>query len=110
MVGAGGVKTRDDALELGEQRPDYLFFGRFGYDNQAEPHRRNLALGRWWAEMIEIPCIVLAGNALPRSRRWPRPAPSSSRCRAPCSPKASTRPAVAEANRLLDQQAPRFGA
>ncbi len=24
MVGAGGAKTRDDALELGETRPDYI--------------------------------------------------------------------------------------
>ena len=39
-----------------------LFFGRFGYDNKPEPHPRNLALGRWWAEMIEIPCIVLGGS------------------------------------------------
>ena len=62
MVGAGGAKTRDDALELGEARPDYLFFGRFGYDNTPDPHPRNLTLGRWWAEMIEIPCIVLAGS------------------------------------------------
>lgn len=61
MVGTGGAKTRDDALELGESRPDYLFFGRFGYDNTPEPHPRNLTLGRWWAEMIEIPCIVLGG-------------------------------------------------
>lgn len=62
MVGAGGAKSRDDALDLGEERPDYMFFGRFGYDTQPEPHRRNLTLGRWWAEMIEIPCIVLAGS------------------------------------------------
>ena len=46
------------------QRPDYLFFGRFGYDNTPDPHPRNLMLGRWWAEMIEIPCIVLAGSAI----------------------------------------------
>ena len=32
MVGGGGAKTRDEALELGEERPDYIFFGRFGYD------------------------------------------------------------------------------
>ncbi|ETK05728.1 hypothetical protein T229_01060, partial [Tannerella sp. oral taxon BU063 isolate Cell 5] len=38
MVGTGGAKTRDDALELGEVRPDYIFFGRFGYDNKPEPH------------------------------------------------------------------------
>jgi thiamine-phosphate pyrophosphorylase len=62
MVGAGGAKTRDDALELGEAQPDYIFFGRFGYDNQPEAHPRNLSLGGWWAEMIEIPCIVMAGS------------------------------------------------
>lgn len=61
-IGAGGAKTRDDALALGEYRPDYIFFGRFGYDNKPEPHHRNLGLGEWWAEMIEIPCIVLAGS------------------------------------------------
>jgi len=61
-VGAGGAKTRDDALELGEERPDYIFFGRFGYDNKPEPHPRNLSLGQWWAEMIELPCIVLGGS------------------------------------------------
>lgn len=61
MVGGGGAKTRDDALELGEARPDYIFFGRFGYDTKPEPHNRNLSLGAWWAEMIEIPCIVMAG-------------------------------------------------
>ncbi|WP_054313872.1 thiamine phosphate synthase [Mesorhizobium sp. 1M-11] len=62
MVGVGGAKTRDDALELGEERPDYIFFGRFGYDSKPEPHPRNLSLGQWWAEMIEIPCIVMAGS------------------------------------------------
>lgn len=61
MVGAGGATTRDDALALGETQPDYLLFGRFGYDGKPEPHPRNLALGRWWAQMIEIPCIVMAG-------------------------------------------------
>jgi thiamine-phosphate pyrophosphorylase len=62
MIGAGGAKTRDDALGLGEARPDYMFFGRFGYDSTPAPHPRNLALGRWWAEMIELPCIVMAGS------------------------------------------------
>jgi thiamine-phosphate pyrophosphorylase len=61
MVGAGGATTRDEALAMGEAQPDYIFFGRFGYDAKPEPHPRNLALGRWWAEMIEIPCIVMAG-------------------------------------------------
>lgn len=63
-VGAGGAKTRDEALTLGEARPDYIFFGKFGYDNKPEPHPRNLTLGAWWAEMIEIPCIVMGGADL----------------------------------------------
>lgn len=62
MVGAGGAKTRDEALELGEARPDYLYFGKFGHDGKPAPHPRNLALGGWWAEMVAIPCIVEAGS------------------------------------------------
>lgn len=61
-VGAGGIKTRDEALDLGELRPDYIFFGKFGFDNKPEPHSRNLGLAEWWAEMIEIPCILMAGS------------------------------------------------
>ncbi len=64
MVGAGGAKTRHDALELGETQPDYLFFGRFGHDEKPEPHPRNLSLGEWWSAMTEIPCIVQAGSDL----------------------------------------------
>ncbi|MFC3724975.1 thiamine phosphate synthase [Neoaquamicrobium sediminum] len=64
MIGTGGATNRDDALELGEARPDYLFFGRFGYDNKPEPHPRNLKLGQWWAEMVQVPCIVAGGVEL----------------------------------------------
>lgn len=62
MIGCGGAKNRDDALELGETQPDYIFFGRFGYDRQPDPHPRNLKLGAWWAEMVAIPAIVLGGS------------------------------------------------
>jgi thiamine-phosphate pyrophosphorylase len=62
MVGAGSVKTRDDALNLGECQPDYLFFGRFAYDTKPEPHQRNLGLAEWWSEMVSIPCVVLGGS------------------------------------------------
>lgn len=61
-VGVGGIKTRDDALDLGELRPDYIFFGKFGFDNKPETHPRNLGLAQWWAEMIEIPCVLMAGS------------------------------------------------
>lgn len=108
MVGVGGAKTRDDALELGEERPDYIFFGRFGYDTTPEPHRRNLALGAWWAEMIEIPCIVLAGSDLGSVKAVAATgaefvALSSAVFAESVDPAA----AVAQANALLDQTATR---
>jgi thiamine-phosphate pyrophosphorylase len=62
IVGAGGASSRDDALELGELQPDYMFFGRPGFDTKPEPHPRNLSLGKWWAEMVEISCIVQGGS------------------------------------------------
>lgn len=109
MVGAGGAKTRDDALELGEVRPDYIFFGRFGYDNKPDPHPRNLALGQWWAQMIQIPCIVMAGSELASIETVADTgaefvALSSAVFADGVDPKA----AIARANALLDETAPRF--
>lgn len=109
MVGAGGAKTRDDALELGETRPDYIFFGRFGYDTKPEPHSRNLSLGQWWAEMIQIPCIVMAGSDLASvvavaATGAEFVALSSAVYGDGIDPAG----AVARANALLDEAAPRF--
>jgi thiamine-phosphate pyrophosphorylase len=109
MVGAGGAKTRDDALDLGEERPDYLFFGRFGYDTQPEPHRRNLALGRWWAEVIEIPCIVLGGNIVESVADVAvTGAEFVALSAAVFAEGVDPAGAVARANEMLDQSAPRF--
>ena len=109
-VGCGGAKTRDEALELGEAQPDYIFFGRFGYDTKPDPHSRNLALGNWWAEMIEIPCIVMAGSALASVE-----AVAATGCEFVALSNAvfgegvDPGAAVASANALLDRSAPRFG-
>ena len=109
MVGAGGVKTRDEALELGETRPDYLFFGRFGYDNKPEPHHRNLSLGRWWAEMIEIPCIVMAGSDIASVEAVAATgAEFVAASAAVFAEGVDPRAAVARANDVLDRTAPRF--
>ncbi|MEF2072976.1 thiamine phosphate synthase [Consotaella aegiceratis] len=64
IVGASGFSTRHDALEAGERMPDYLMFGRLGGDTHREPYKKNLELAAWWAELVEIPAIVLGGNAL----------------------------------------------
>lgn len=111
MVGVGGVKTRDDALDLGELRPDYIFFGRFGFDTKPETHPRNLSLGQWWAEMIEIPCIVMAGSAVESVVEVAATgAEFVALSAAVFGDGIDGRAAIAQANALLDEQAPRFEA
>lgn len=61
IVGAGAKLSRDDALDKGELRPDYVFFGRLDGDTHPEAHPKNLEMGEWWASMIELPCIVMGG-------------------------------------------------
>lgn len=109
MIGTGGATTRDDALELGEARPDYIFFGRFGYDNKPEPHPRNLKLGAWWAEMVQVPCIVLAGSTLESLEEVAATGVDFAAVSAAVFGEG-TDPAdmVARANALLDSRAPRF--
>ena len=109
MVGAGGATSRDDALELGETRPDYIFFGRFGYDLKPEPHPRNLKLGRWWAEMVALPCIVLGGAEISSVAEVAATgADFVALSAAVFAPGVDPAAAVAQANALLDAEAPRF--
>lgn len=110
IVGAGGITTRDAALDIGELRPDYVFFGKFGMDTKPEPHRRNLALGRWWAEMISIPCIVLAGSDIASVEAVAQTgAEFVALSSAVFGDGIDAGAAVAEANAILDRTAPRFG-
>lgn len=64
IVGASGFNTRHEAMEAGERLPDYIFFGKFGADRDPEPHKRNLELARWWAQIVEVPCILQGGASL----------------------------------------------
>lgn len=62
IVGASGFETRHDALEAGEKMPDYLFYGSFGGDNEEAPNPDDLDMAQWWAEIVEVPCIVMGGR------------------------------------------------
>ena len=64
IVGANSGKTRDQALDVGEERPDYVFFGKFDGDTREDPHPRNLEMAEWWAAIIEIPAIIMAGSTV----------------------------------------------
>lgn len=110
IVGSGSATDRHSALEVGEARPDYIFFGRLDGDIKPEAHPKNVALAEWWASMIEIPCIVMGGTEVSsvvtvaesgaefvalRTAIFDNPAGAAA--------------AVAEVNAILDEKAPRFG-
>jgi thiamine-phosphate pyrophosphorylase len=60
IVGAGSLRTRDDAMTAGELGADYVMFG--------EPRRGARAMDlealaervSWWAEIFETPCVAYA--------------------------------------------------
>ena len=54
VVGAGGVDTRDEAMEAGETGADYVMFGESG----ALAHA--VSLVEWWSEVMEPPCAGYA--------------------------------------------------
>lgn len=62
IVGCGGIKDRHRALEVGDRRPDFVFFGKLKGDIKPVPHRKNLALAEWWSNFIETPCIIMGGS------------------------------------------------
>ncbi len=109
IVGGGNAMDRHHALEIGEVQPDYIFFGRLDGDIKPEAHSKNLALGEWWAAMVEIPTLVMGGND-----------PASALAvaetgvefvalgKAVFSDPAQAASVVASVNAVLDEKAPRF--
>ncbi|WFR94523.1 thiamine phosphate synthase [Rhizobium tumorigenes] len=109
MVGGGTAKDRHTALEIGELRPDYIFFGKFDGDFKPEAHPKNVDLGEWWASMIEIPCIVMGGtdpnSALDVALAGVEFVALRSAVFADAAQASSV---VSAVNALLDEKAPRF--
>jgi thiamine-phosphate pyrophosphorylase len=68
IVGAGNVRSRHEAMSVGESEPDYLFFGRLDGDRDPEIFPRSLDLASWWSGLFEIPAILMGGSALGSAR------------------------------------------
>jgi thiamine-phosphate pyrophosphorylase len=64
MLGAGGAMTRHTALDQGELQPDYVMFGKLGADTHDLTNPKLVDLAAWWSEIVEVPCILLAGRTL----------------------------------------------
>lgn len=61
IVGTGGADTRHDAMLIAETGPDYILFGDIDAPDAAETDPRYFEFGTWWAEVFEIPVVVLVG-------------------------------------------------
>jgi thiamine-phosphate pyrophosphorylase len=109
IVGGGNATDRHHALEMGEVRPDYIFFGKLDGDIKPEAHPKNLALGEWWASMIEIPCIVMGGTDPASALAVAETGAEFVALRLAVFGEPNRAPSiVAEVNALLDEKAPRF--
>ena len=62
IAGAGGLRSRHDAMLAGETGADYVMFGdpdRQGRRPDFESVQERLI---WWAELFEVPCVAYAGG------------------------------------------------
>lgn len=110
IVGGGNARERHAALSIGEAQPDYVMFGSVNGDIKPEPHPKNIALAEWWADMIEIPCVVMGGTSTAFVEEMAQTrAEFIAFGKAVFSEPADAPRIVAEINALLDEKAPRFG-
>jgi thiamine-phosphate pyrophosphorylase len=61
IVGAGGLRTRDDSMNAGEAGADYVMFGEPRRDGFTPPLAETVERVAWWAEIFETPCVAYAG-------------------------------------------------
>ncbi|HEY6519338.1 MAG TPA: thiamine phosphate synthase [Roseiarcus sp.] len=65
IVGAGSLRTRDEAMSAGEMGADYVMFGEPRGGAQTSGLASLMALAErvvWWAEIFETPCVAYAGT------------------------------------------------
>ena len=63
IVGAGSLRTRDEAMTAGEMGADYVMFGEPHGGAQTRGIASLMSLTErvvWWAEVFETPCVAFA--------------------------------------------------
>jgi thiamine-phosphate pyrophosphorylase len=63
IAGAGGLRSRHDAMLAGEAGADYVMFGEPDRQGQRPPFEAVLERLAWWAELLEPPCVGYAAAA-----------------------------------------------
>jgi thiamine-phosphate pyrophosphorylase len=62
IVGAGLLRTRDEAMDAGEAGADYVMFGEPRRDGFVPPADETVERIEWWAEIFEPPCVGYAAT------------------------------------------------
>lgn len=63
IIGAGGLRARHDAMDIGEAGVDYVMFGEPRPDGSLPPLPAVIERAAWWAEIFETPCVAYAPDA-----------------------------------------------
>lgn len=63
IIGAGGLRSRHDAMDAGEAGVDYVMFGEPRPDGSLPPLPAVVERAGWWAEIFETPCIAYCPDA-----------------------------------------------
>lgn len=63
IIGAGGLRARHDAMDVGEAGVDYVMFGEPRPDGSVPPLPAVIERAAWWAEIFETPCVAYAPDA-----------------------------------------------
>ena len=60
IVGAGNIRSKHDAMTIGEMEVDYLMFGEPRADGSLPALEAVIERAAWWAEIFKTPCVVYA--------------------------------------------------
>lgn len=62
IAGAGGLRSRHDAMLAGEADADYVMFGEPGPDARRPPLDMVIDRVAWWSDLFVIPCVAHAAS------------------------------------------------
>jgi thiamine-phosphate pyrophosphorylase len=62
IAGAGGLRSRHDAMLAGEAGADYVMFGDPDRGGGRPPLEAVTDRLTWWSELFEVPCVGYAGS------------------------------------------------
>lgn len=63
IIGAGSLRARHDAMDIGEAGVDYVMFGDPRPDGSVPSLAAVVERTSWWAEIFETPCVAYAPDA-----------------------------------------------